>query len=53
MDKEVLKKRLMVSCEAHLDQAMAAVEAGPGGAVDSGQRVGGAGGLPGFNARMF
>ncbi len=31
MDKDVLKKRLMASCEAHLDKAMAAVESAPEG----------------------
>lgn len=31
MDKDVLKKRLMASCEAHLDKAMAAVESAPDG----------------------
>ncbi len=31
MDKDVLKKRLMASCEAHLDEAIAAVEKAPDG----------------------
>ncbi len=31
MDKDVLKKRLMASCEVHLNKALAAVESAPDG----------------------
>ena len=51
MDKDVLKKRLMASCEVHLNKALAAVESAPDGQwIAASERVGRAGGFPGFNS---